>query len=290
MGRKFKKILKKIAIIGANSILAQAIYNKLSINNDVLQVYNTRIDRIKNQNNIELISDFLSKKEKFHTIYFLSSVIDFNESKESIQNIFETNVTLLAQISENFPESKIIHASSVSVYKNSQNEITENSELNPQSSYSISKIWAEKITNNHLGGGINIRISSLFGENMNPTTFLPKVIKSAITTKEIVIFGDGSRKQNYISETEAAEYFCAALDYKENGTFLAVNSKSYSNLEVAQLIQQKVKGTTLKFTGIDESPSFIYNNNQTKTELKITEEYSFSNSLSTLIEWTQKQF
>ncbi len=281
--------MKKIAIIGANSILSQSIFDKLESDNEIAQVYNNRKEKIRNQENLIHISEFLALKSNFDVIYFLSSVINYSENPSSILKTFETNVELLARISEKFPKSKIIHSSSVSIYKNHGKTIFENSEIEPKSSYSISKLWAEKIVTNHKGIGINIRLSSLFGKQMNTNTFLPKIIQNAIESKEIIIFGDGSRKQNYINADEAAIYFCNAMHMNATETILAVNNNSYSNLEVAQIIQQSLDNVIIKHSGEDNSPSFIYNNQKTKQELDIKQEYSFSDSLSELIQWMQKQ-
>jgi nucleoside-diphosphate-sugar epimerase len=281
--------MKKLAIIGANSILAQSIFDKLEFDNQIVQVYNNRKDKIRNQEKLIHISEFLALKSNFDVIFFLSSIIDYSENSSSILKIFETNVELLAIISEKFPNSKIIHSSSVSIYKNQEKTIFENSEIEPKNSYSISKLWAEKIVTNHKGIGINIRLSSLFGKQMNTNTFLPKIIQNAIESKEIIIFGDGSRKQNYINADEAAIYFCNAMHMNATETILAVNSNSYSNLDVAQIIQQSLDNVIIKHSGNDNSPSFIYNNQKTKQELNIKQEYSFSDSLSELIQWMQKQ-
>ena len=281
--------MKKIAIIGANSILAQSIFDKLESDNEIVQVYNKRKDKIRNQENLIHILEFLRSKSNFDIIYFLSSVIDYSENPSSILKTFETNVELLARISEKFPNSKIIHSSSVSIYKNQGKIIFENSEIEPKSSYSTSKLWAEKIVTNHKGIGINIRLSSLFGKQMNTNTFLPKIIKNAIESKEIIIFGDGSRKQNYINADQAAIYFCNAIDLNSTETILAVNNNSYSNLDVAEIIQQSIDNVIIKHVGEDDSPDFIYNNKKTNQELNIEQDYSFRDSILELIQWMKKQ-
>lgn len=274
---------KQIAIIGANSILAQSLYKRMYKEYDVAQVYHIRKDKIADKENLIYIGDFLQSGNPADVIFFLSAIISFEESKQNVQKLFDTNIKLLLDISERFPSAKIIHASSVSVYKYTGEEMTENSPVDPVSSYSLSKLWAENIVKNHKGGGVNIRLSSLYGVQMNQDSFLPKIIHNAVENKEIILFGDGSRKQNYISADEASEYFYKAMNHAGKITLLAVAERSFSNIEVAQIIQEKVDGVVIKFSGEDEPKSFIYNNAFTKEKLAITTKYSFSDSLNDLI-------
>jgi nucleoside-diphosphate-sugar epimerase len=279
-----------IAIIGANSILAQSICERLTEEYNVFQVYHINHNRIGNKENLIQIKDFLKSDLSFGVIYFISSVISFDEKDEVIKEIFETNVKLLKQVSEKFINSKIIHASTVSVYKQEDEVIVEKSNIAPKSSYAHSKLWAEQIVDNHKGGGVNIRISSLFGSQMNQTTFLPKIISNAIYEKKIIIFGDGSRKQNYISAVEASEYFYKAIYYSEKIPLLAVGKQSLSNIELAQMIQKIIPEVTIAFYGEDSSKSFVYNNIFTKDKLQINKEYSFIQTLNEVIQWIEKQF
>ncbi|MCG2611263.1 SDR family oxidoreductase [Flavobacterium sp. SM15] len=281
---------EKIAIVGANSILAQSLYEKIKDEFEVFQVYHIHTDKIEDVASCIQINDFLSFSDEFKAIYFFSSVISFQENIDSVRKIFETNVKLLLQISSNFKSAKIIHSSSVSVFGNPGSTITEKTPVNPLSSYAFSKLWAEKIIADHFGGGVNLRMSSLFGKQMNENTFLPKIISDALNKKEITIFGDGSRKQNYIEVKQAANYFYKALSYNGKMPLLAVGEKSFSNFELAQIIQKQVEGVAIRFLGEDFSTSFEYNNVETKKALTIEENFSFESALNQLIEWKGKQF
>lgn len=281
--------VKKVVIIGANSILAQAIHSKLKNYFLVYQVYNNNKYRIEDKTNLIDINTFKNSSLNFNYIFFISAVIDYRETLESMEKIFYTNVHLLKFISNKFPEAKIIHASSVSLYKEKKQPVMESDELELTSSYQISKHWGENIVTNHAGGGVNIRISSLFGEAMNVKSFLPYIIKNAIENNKIILFGDGRRKQNYIDAKEAALYFCAAMDYKESHPLLAVNSNSYSNLEIAEIIRTCLGDIDIEFKGKDDSPSFIYDNTNTRQKLNILDKSNFKEQIQKTIIWMQKQ-
>jgi nucleoside-diphosphate-sugar epimerase len=280
---------KNIAIIGANSILGQAIYERLAGECNVFQVYHVTVDNIKDKNNLIQIDDFLKSKIAFDVIYFISAVVSFEENNETFKKLFNTNVQLVKTISETFVTSKLINASSVAVFQEGNHTISENSSILPKSSYAISKLWAEQIVSNHKGGGINIRISSLFGVGMKCNSFLPKIIQSAINDKQITIFGTGNRQQNYISAKEAADYFYDAQQYSGVMPLLAIGTRSYSNLEMANLIKEMVSDVIIVWEGEDDSSSFIYDNTITKQKLNSKQEYSFYELIKEVFEWMQKR-
>lgn len=278
-----------IAIIGINSILAQSIYNQLSGDYEIVQVYHINKDKVKSDKNLVNTADFLKMNRSFKAIYFISAAINYQENSSSVQQVFDTNVKFLLEVSERFPEAKLVHSSTVSIYEELGQTITEMSPIDPKNSYAMSKLWAEQIVSRHPGGGVNVRMSSLFGVQMNQTTFLPKVIQSGIQNKEINIFGDGSRKQNYISADEAGEYFCNAMNYTGKLPLLAVAGRSFSNVEVARIIKENIDGVIINFKGEDNSKSFVYDNTVTRAALQMTKKNSFSDSLIQLISWIKKQ-
>lgn len=283
-------IKPNIAIVGANSILSQSLIERLRLDYKIHQVVHLSEDKIKNKKNIIKIDDFLQSDIQFDVIYFISSVINFEESIEAIQEIFNTNVMLLLKISNKFQSAKIIHTSSISVFQSQNSVINELSQLAPKSSYALSKLWAEQVVENHPGGGVNLRLSSLYGEQMNLNTFLPIIIKQGILDKKITVFGDGSRKQNYISVDEASEYLYKAIGFSNKIPLLAVANESFSNYEVSQVIQNIMTDISIDFVGHDESNSYVFNNKITKEKLQINSNYSFSEKIGELIKWMQKQY
>lgn len=282
--------MKNIAIIGANSFLSQSLLKLFPENFNVTQVYNDNDNLIDKSFDYLKIDSFLEDNLEFDIIYFIASYINFSEKLFDIEKIFYSNVLLLKKISDLYPKAKIIHTSSVSVYNLSDQPISELSKLNPESSYGLSKLWAELIVNNHSGGGVNVRISSLFGENMNCNTFLPLIMKDSILENKISLYGDGSRLQNYIYVDDVAHILYCALDYNEDMPLLAVNNKSYSNLEVANIIKSNEPNLEINFKLSDESYSSKYDNNNTMRYLNLTFANSFHKQIIKTFEWMKKQY
>ncbi len=281
---------KRVLIIGANSILSIAIVKRLlEIGKDeIIQVIHRNSDKLLYKGNIVFMEDLFSLKNNFDVVYFISSFITKEETFDSNNKIIDTNILLLNKISYHFSKAKLIHSSSVSIYEVTQKVINEQSEVNPVNMYAISKLAGERIVLNHKGGGVNIRLSSLFGEKMNTVTFLPLIIKKAIEDKQIVLLGTGERLQNYVSADEASEYFVRAIDYQEKDVLLAVNYKSFSNKEVAHIIKNEIEGCEVLFEGNDNSPNFIYDNIRSKEKLGIKELVENEPKFINYIQWMIK--
>ena len=282
--------MKNIAIIGANSFLSQSLLKLFPENFNVTQVYNNNNDRLDISCDILKIDEFFSDKLDIDCIYFIASYINFSEKLFDIEKSFNSNILLLKKVSDLYPTAKIIHSSSVSVYEILDIPITEFSQLNPKNSYGLSKLWAERIVKNHVGGGVNVRISSLFGENMNCNTFLPLIMRDSILENKISLYGDGSRLQNYIYVDDVARILYCALDYNEDMPLLAVNNKSYSNLEVANIIKSTKPNLEINFKGSDNSYNSKYDNNNTMSYLNLTFTNNFHKQIIKTFEWLKKQY
>ncbi len=280
----------RVAIVGANSFLSQALLSLVSSDYEVLQVYNERQDRLSEKFSRISINGFLKEKPVVNYLFFIASYIDFDEGLRSLNQLLETNILLLKRISETFEDVKIIHSSSVAVYELSNTTINEESRVNPSSSYGMSKLWAESIVRNHKGGGVNIRISSLFGEGMNQKTFLPKIIQSAIVNKQITIYGDGTRMQNYIYVKDAADILFRAMCLKTTLPLLAVGNNSYSNIQIAIMVTEFFPELEIVHHGTDNSASFFYDNQHTRKLLDIPVSNTFKKQLRNTALWLQKQF
>jgi nucleoside-diphosphate-sugar epimerase len=284
--------LKNILIIGANSILSVAISERFkNADCNVFHAFNLNYSRLDGSKNVISINNiFTFDPFFFETIYIIGAYISTADNSETLNNLLQTNIILLDKVSHYFKISKLVLASTVSIFKNNEQLIDENSTLGPINYYAISKLFAEKIVSNHTGGGISIRLSSLFGVNMNEKTFIPIIINQALQNKTITIHGNGSRMQNYISATEASEYFFNAQNVISEKPLLAINNASYSNLEIATFIKELLPNTNIVFTGNDSSVSCSYNNDYSRKLLSITEKYIMKKELKKYLQWKQKQF
>ena len=157
--------------------------------------------------------------------------------------------------------NNIIFSSTASIYKKNLKMINENSELKPLSHYAKTKLNAEKlIRNNSELKHVILRFFNVcsalskpvLGELHNPETHLiPTVVYKSLKKKNIYIYGrnfdtfDGTCVRDYIH----VEDICSAIEKsfkfllkKQKSLILNIgNSKGYSNLEIINFIEKKIK-------------------------------------------------
>jgi nucleoside-diphosphate-sugar epimerase len=272
----------KVLIVGAHSILSKRLI--LEHPNDEINVlyhskpFDQQVENfpVSNINHLNVDYDI---------VYVVSAIITNDISKNN--ELYDVNIKLIKSICSKFIHSKIIFFSSVAVYDAIEfGIIDEKTKPSPQSIYGISKLWGEKIVEQHSKYGI-IRISSMYDEEMKETTFLPKIIESAIKENNITLLGDGTRIQNYIHAKDVASLARKSALCTENLIIMGISPKNYSNKEVAQIIQ-KITNCTIDFKGEDLSRSveykrskhFLYQQTFTPLEQGIKE----------LIQWKTKQY
>jgi nucleoside-diphosphate-sugar epimerase len=233
----------------------------------------------------------LSKLPKIDVVFIISAFIpekinSFNDNNE----LFKVNVEFIKKIADHFKDSKLIYASSVSVYNNLPGlTINEDSEIGPLTPYAISKLWGEVIIKQAANYSI-FRISSLMGRGVKEKTFLPIIINEALKSNTITLYGNGERKQNYINYTDVSKLFMNASEIIGNSTYLAVSPLSVSNKEVAEVIENILPNVSIQLNGVDGSLSFNYDAKKTYTELNYTPSITVKDSIHEIIKWKKEQF
>lgn len=203
------------------------------------------------------------------------------------EDLFAGNVKSTQIICSAFPESNVIFASTASIFGFQNDPIRENSLILPNNDYAISKLWAEHVVCRQARYSI-IRFSSLYGNGMRENTIIPNYVNQALSKGEIGVWGNGSRKQNYLHIQDAAQIMLAASCQSFNKIFLGVDLLEYSNLELAEMVAQKT-GAKIILVGQDSSRSVSYNNQFTRDTLNWKPAISFEAGISQYIEWKKRQ-
>jgi nucleoside-diphosphate-sugar epimerase len=278
-----------IGVIGANGFIASHLVKELIGKHKVLQIYNSKVNRLMKDVASTNIGDFLIEKPTLDCIVFMSSNINFHESIESIDSIYKTNVQLLRTIVEFYKETRLIYLSSCSIFGGGSKMISENSCIDPITSYSLSKLWGEIIIKQHSKNYTIIRASSVFGIGMKLNTFLPKIIIDSLKKNKITLFGDGLRIQNFIPVEQLVKYLMFHINEKGTKTIIATHEISYSNLEIAKKIK-KLTNCKIEFKNIDNSPSFNYSIPSPDFILESKNEGFFDQKINDLIKWIEKTY
>lgn len=202
-------------------------------------------------------SDLEISRTDFEVVLACSALVPYGAMNEPSPALIEANVEMARRLTSRFSKARIVLASSVAVYGDAASPRTEGSPFASPSEYGWSKLAAEAIIRQHRSFGI-IRFSSLYGPGMKGHSFLPAILGSALRERRISLFGDGSRRQDYLHIADAARMMRLVCDRVDNRTFLGASGESVSNLEVASLIAERLQGTRIEFVGVDTAQSMSY--------------------------------
>ncbi|NQW41847.1 MAG: NAD(P)-dependent oxidoreductase [Bacteroidetes bacterium] len=271
----------KIGIIGVNSLLGYELANKLIKKGyEPILYYHLDKSLCAHLPNLNKVSRIFKEKD-FDFIFLISAKRIYEDFNSGTQELWDGNIQLPYKIINKFTNSTIIFSSSIFIYEDSKFAIVENSNIKPKTLYNETKIAGEIMVKFAKKYQI-IRFSSIYGFHQNIKTFLPIIIQNAMLNKEIYLFGKGERKQNYIHVSDAAEYMIRSMKLNHSNILLGVDIKSYSNKEVAKIIQ-KYTPCSIKYKGIDNSLSVEYNNIVTQNLLNWAPKTTFETGISEII-------
>jgi nucleoside-diphosphate-sugar epimerase len=280
------KAEENILIIGSNSFLAKCLIGKLKDTANITGVYH--ISTHLHEAGVEYINvaTLDQLQDVFEVVYLISAYVP-EKGNTDYYNLYAVNVELAEKVSKQFPSAHIVLASSVSVYGEPEGIINERTASIKTNPYGLSKLWAEEMIKQHSSYSIH-RISSMYGEHMKTSTFLPLICKNAIQHGKITLLGTGERKQNYIHVNDVAESMINAANRKGKGIFLSVYPQSFSNREIAGMIKEQMPGTQIEFQGTDHSPSYVYDAEFSYTSLEWNCKTNMQTGIKQLCEWIKK--
>ena len=154
---------------------------------------------------------------------------------------------------------RYLFPSSCSVYGIGEGMLDEDGAANPQTPYSLNKLQIEKGLAELADvsfSPIALRLATVFGAS--PRIRFDLVINMlcgmAITQKKVILNSDGQAWRPHLDIADVCEAFhrCIEWDY-QGGKLMVLNvgrdDNNWKILDVARLIQSKVKGCELKFLG-----------------------------------------
>lgn len=273
----------KVLVIGANGFLgARIVRQSLREGWEVHGIYHQGSAAIPAGCQAYPISQFTKLPDCYDTVFLVAAKISFSHAPATIDELIKANVELPLAVVRKFRQSHLVFTSSVSVYGYHKDVITETSGFNNPDPYGLSKIAAEFILSEHPSATI-VRLSSLYGRGMNPNLFIAKIISDAQTKKTITLFGSGQRLQDCLYVEDAVR-LCLELGKKKlKGTYLGVYGRSYSNIEMAQIVAQQCGAGKIVHIPREEGPSYRYDNSSSRKVINFVPQYSPAQGIAQMI-------
>ena len=245
--------MDKVLIIGGNSLLSREIcFFEENLSSDVFCTIHKNAENVPNSSKIVTLKE--AKQYAFERIYIIAANIPYGQFEEVTDSLITTNVCLPQEVSDSFPDAKLIYSSSIAVFGN-QKTVTSTSPLLPCEAYGFSKAAAEVIVKKHSRFSV-LRLPSLYGEGVE-NGFVNRIIKQA-KDKEITIYGNGERTQAYVNYKTAAEMLVKMGHEEKSEVLNCILEAPVSNIFIAKSLREKDPSINIKFTGEDNSSSVTF--------------------------------
>ncbi|MEM3499882.1 MAG: NAD(P)-dependent oxidoreductase [Candidatus Bilamarchaeaceae archaeon] len=210
--------------------------------------------------NDKLIATLLSQR-KYDFIFPLAAIVGFPISEQKPEITWMINHHAIVNLLKyRKKEEKIIFPNTNSGYGTTTGETfcTEESPLNPISTYGKSKAEAEKVVMAE-GNSISFRLATLFGfsPRMRTDLLVNDFVLKALTDKSIVLF-ERTFKRNFLHVRDAARGFLWAMvnweKMKNNIYNLGHPDYNISKEELALLIKKKIPNLNIFYAEIGQDP------------------------------------
>ena len=168
--------------------------------------------------------DFWSKLPGTIThVIHLAAFIPWRPEQRNEERVLQDNlvpIELLVEHSNSWPNLRqVIYSSSVSVYEPTAAWLQESSTIRPASLYGVAKQQGEDLLNSLPVHVATLRFTSLYARGQYEGTVLPIMVNRARQGQEILIFGDGTRTQDFLHCEDAARVTLLALQQDADGVY-----------------------------------------------------------------------
>lgn len=191
--------------------------------------------------------DFLKRIIK-ENCYVIHTACYIPEPENDNQQTEVINTEIIDFILEAFENKKVegfFNFSSISVYgygKKELKNVTEDTEIVLPSYYAKSKYKSEILLSKFFQKNYNMRISSPFGIGKKRKNVIDLIIEKILNNEEIIIYGEGKRKQDYIWVEDIARVIKEMLDKSiMPGDYNLCTGTSLSIEEIISLVENFTK-------------------------------------------------
>lgn len=145
-----------------------------------------------------------------------------------------------------------------------EHPITENHPIHPYTVYHITKFTEELLANYafeyHGVRTASFRISAPIGPRMNPLTIFPSFVRKALVGEDLVLLGNGTRKQNYVYVKDIARCLELSLaNHDVHGVYNLTSDMLLSNYDLAKIIIDTLNSRSqIVFNGIDPTDHYVW--------------------------------
>ena len=243
-----------ILVTGAAGLLGSQVVPLLSRNVPDCRIIavSRREDYVSHDPRVEVIYGDLRDKQLWTrfpdtitNVIHLAAMIPWRPEQKSQPSVVQDNllpISNLTAYSQRWPNlQQVIYSSSISVYEPTNELLNEHSPTRPESLYGVAKLCGEELLhclNVKNVRTVSLRFSSLYGRGQYEGTVLPLMVKRAQQGQDILVFGDGTRTQDFLHCEDAANAVLLALQPGKRGVYNIGSGTPTTMSELAQKISR----------------------------------------------------
>ncbi|MDB9913110.1 NAD(P)-dependent oxidoreductase [Flavobacteriaceae bacterium] len=244
-----------IAVVGANGFVGSNLCKRYLKNGDTVNaIFNNKKELIPKGCSLHTVENLPESDIDFLFIAFGGHGCTHQQYLEQY--------LLINQIIKKLNFSKIIFISSIEVYGKHNDIISIDSSFKQPSMYGISKMTQEFLISSCDNYSI-IRPTYIYGLGMKENSLIPFWKKTAKDNNEIIVYGSGNRRQDYIHIDDLIE-LCVLTTKSKNNTIIAASGFSISNIDLAKIISKYFYDIKISLKGEDLSSSYSFDITHTK--------------------------
>ena len=283
-------IIMSVLIIGSSGFIGSHLKNELI--NEKIDILQSSSSERKGVIKLDITNkrDFDEIPKDVEVIFNLGAFIPLDDNIKNAEKCLEVNSIGILNILEfcRKKDIKLINSSSASVYGNPiKFPVKEDDVINPINYYGISKrvaeLYCDMFRNKHGLKCISLRYSSVYGDGQRDNTVLPFFIKNVRDSKNLMVFGNGNRFQDFVYVKDVVNANVKALRSNHSGVYNIGSGKATKMIDLANLIIKKFSDNNLKVLfdnhKIDKSPCMLLDISKAEADLGYNVRYNLEEGL-----------
>ena len=249
------------------------------------------------------IVDRLFEAEKFDVVINFAAESNVDTSVVNPQIFIDSNITgvrVLLDACKKHNVGKFHQVSTDEVYGellDGESYFYEDTPLRPNNPYSITKATADMLVMTYYKiFGLHTTISRCcnnYGIYQHGEKYIPKIIFSVLSDRNIPVHGDGQNIRDWIHVLDHCQGIAKIVQNGKAGNIYNIGSNNQqTNLAIANMMLDNIKNHKSRVEFVQDRPTndkrYAINFDKITKELGYKPQYTFDNSLQDIITWYTK--